>query len=287
MLKIFWCLVFALLFWGVGCENAEVSLEMADENVAQVEFLDVGQGLSVLFSVNGRKNAAVFDVGNDSTGFWDSLKVRGIRHLDWILVSHWHRDHAGSLLEWDGTVQVDTLFYGGDTSGVWLRDSVFSLAKKWKTPTVSAIRGKILPCDLWKCKVLWMPEFSSWEGNSASAVLQIADGKSRALFVGDLERDAEEELMEMSADLRAELLQVGHHGSKTSSSLPFLAQVSPAVAVISVGKGNGYGHPAKETMQKLFRVVGDSSCILRTDLSGTIAFDWKWGKGIMRRNQDE
>lgn len=92
-----------------------------------MEVLDVGQGLAVLFSQGERH--ALFDAGPDSAGIADSLCARGIQRLDWALVSHWHRDHAGGLLDWSaGGPSVDTLFYGPDTAGAWIRDSVFALA---------------------------------------------------------------------------------------------------------------------------------------------------------------
>ena len=197
-----------------------------------------------------------------------------------MLVSHWHRDHAGGLLEWTADWKIDTLFYGSDTGGSWLRDSVFKLAKKFGTPVVPVIRGSKLPCAGWDCKILWPPDFLRLEGNNASVVLQMADGKRRALFTGDLESEFEQYLLDISRDLHADLLQVGHHGSKTSSSIAFLEQVSPAIAAISAGKQNPYGHPAASTLQKLSLFIPDSSRILRTDLLGSFSIKWKINKAL-------
>jgi len=275
--------------WGAiiaifGCSEANLFMEMADSGSATLEFLDVGQGLSVLLQTDDGNSSALYDAGNDSIGFFDSLQVRGIAHLDWALISHWHRDHAGGFLEWDSRVSIDTLFYGPDTGGAWLRDSVLKLAKRFGTPAVKVGRGKKLPCREWKCEILWPTEYAPLEGNNASAVLQISDGKFRAIFTGDLENPSEAELLDISADLRAELLQVGHHGSATSSSLRFLEQVSPSIAVISVGEKNRYGHPAKSTLNKLSFVTGDSSKIMRTDLLGSIRIKWRLMKGLWKGN---
>ena len=269
--------------WSIfSCSGAELSAEMADFRNARIEFLDVGQGLSILMQADGE--ATLYDAGNDSANFWDTLRSRNVTHLDWALISHWHRDHAGGFLEWDAKVSIDTLFYSNDPGGTWLRDSVFNLAKRFGTPTVQVERGRELPCAEWTCKILWPTHYVPLEGNNASAVLQISDGKFRMLLTGDLEALGESELLEISNDIQAELLQVGHHGSATSSSLRFLEQVSPSVAVISVGKKNRYGHPSESTLNKLYFVTGDSTHVFRTDLLGSIPFEWNWGKGLWEGN---
>lgn len=268
-------------FFAFGCGTpGTASIENADVGAASVEFLDVGQALSVLFRAEGV--SALYDAGEDSSGFWDSLGRRNVRHLDFAVVSHWHRDHAGGFLEWDGSVGIDTLFYGTDTGGVWLKDSVLKLAKKFRTEAVEVERGRRLPCGLWDCNVLWPSEYGSFEGNGASVVLQISDGNLRTLLTGDLEACGERSLMELSGNLSAELLQVGHHGSLTSSSLAFLERVAPKIAVVSVGKGNSYGHPSAGTLSKLSLFVGDTSNILRTDREGAVRMEWKFRKGIWR-----
>ncbi len=279
-LQIFAVLAVSL---SLGC-SASLSDENADFGMARMHFLDVGQGLSILLEDSPQKAFALYDSGNDSAGFWDTLRMRGVRHLDWALVSHWHRDHAGGFLEWNGSVSIDTLFYGADTGGLWLRDSVLALAARYGTVARKVSRGTKIDCGAWSCRILWTPEFQTLGGNSSSAVLQISDGKSKALFTGDLERDGEAGLLEMSSDLQADLLQVGHHGSKGSSSLPFLERVAPRYAIVSVGKRNRYGHPAESTIRKLSFVLGDSSRIFRTDKDGSVTVEWKLGRGLWIRN---
>ena len=87
--------------------------------------------------------------------------------------------------------------------------------------------------------------------NSTSIVLKITYGNTSFLFTGDAESDEEEEILNSGADLKSTVLKVGHHGSRTSTSYPFLREVMPQYAVISVEKGNSYGHPNEETLSKL------------------------------------
>lgn len=103
--------------------------------------------------------------------------------------------------------------------------------------------------------------------NEASLVFILSFGSFRALFTGDIGAPSEKRLLDRGGSLRAEVLKVAHHGSKGSSSEAFLAAVRPKLAVISVGAGNDYGHPAAETITRL-RKCG--ARVLRTDLSGDI-----------------
>ena len=103
--------------------------------------------------------------------------------------------------------------------------------------------------------------------NSTSIVLKITYGNTSFLFTGDAESDEEEEILNSGADLKSTVLKVGHHGSRTSTSYPFLREVMPQYAVISVEKGNSYGHPNEETLSKLSDAGVE---VYRTDESGDI-----------------
>ena len=104
------------------------------------------------------------------------------------------------------------------------------------------------------------------EGNNASLVMQLATPAARALFMGDAEREVEEELVSIEgARLESEVLKVGHHGSKTSSALPFLAEVRPMRAVVSVGSRNNHGHPDAAVLADLALVLDGAARVLRTD----------------------
>ena len=114
-------------------------------------------------------------------------------------------------------------------------------------------------------------------------VSQAQDPDASLLLTGDLDSVGERRLLELSPNLSAQLLQVGHHGSSGSSSLPFLSQVSPRYAVIGVGKDNRYGHPTAEVLKKLELVTGDSSAVFRTDLQGSVDFEMWAGVGVVTR----
>lgn len=302
------------------CENEE---DMAPP--AGVEFLNVGQGLAVLLSYGGRY--ALYDTGPDSVGVIDSLKVRGVDTLEWVVVSHSHRDHAGGFMEMgaalekalamrtagaSGTVSrvgnataiesaprvhVRRLFVGPDTAKGFVRDSVLHLAFRYGIPVDTLVRGVRLSLEAGgassmgtasstgtapRIEVLWPPDYIRVGENGASIVLHVEYGEASVLLPGDLDSIGERRLLELSPTLSADLMQVGHHGSAGSSSLKFVSQVDPKYAVVSVGEGNSYGHPANSTVQKFGYVLGDSTRFFRTDRDGNVKFELYENLGVVK-----
>jgi len=289
MAKIFGFLTLVACLWGCqyvsGGEPGAVS--------GRVTFLDVGQGLAVLLEHGGRYG--LYDAGPDSAGLADSLRGRGVDTLDWVLLSHNHRDHFGGLLELlrsdsaalqkGAAIHVAHLMVGPDTARFFLVDSVLRVARRLDIPVDTVGRGDRIylggGIGGLRLDVLWPPLYRLVGENGASVVARVGlageslyvSGKSGGvLLTGDLDSLGESRLQEINADVSAELLQVGHHGSAHSSTLGFLNRVSPRYAVVSVGADNSYGHPADPVLQKLQYVLGDSSAVCRTDRDGSVAY---------------
>lgn len=283
----FWSALFGLLLsactydsgWSGGPEPVRIT------------FLDVGQGLAVLLENEGR--FALYDTGPDSAGLVDTLVSRGVKSLDWVLVSHFHRDHGGGFIEMGAAIEsrrlkVGRLLVGLDTAVGFVSDSVFKVARRYKIPVDTLERGDTLFfADGLRLECLWPVGYGRFGENRASVVLMGSmagpqTGRESAfLLTGDLDTVGENRLMELSRDLSADLLQVGHHGSAGSSGLQFLAQVAPKYAGIGVGKNNRYGHPKEEVVNKLRIVTGDSAAIYRTDLHGSFSFEMWPGVGLV------
>ena len=278
-----WC----LFLWGCTW----VSDEGEGEVPLRVTVFDVGQGLAVLLEYDGRYG--LYDSGPDSAGVADSLRARGVEELEWVVLSHNHRDHVGGFV--DGSlsekspVRIKRLFVGPDTAGGIWRDSVLYVAHKRGVPVDTLVRGDVvqlgsagnsLSAEMPDIRVLWPPDYETVDGNHGSLVLNVSWGAGSALLTGDLDSLGERELLELSPTLSAGLLQVPHHGSAGSSGLAFLAQVAPEYAVVSVGAGNPYGHPAESVVQKLRYVLGDSLRFFRTDRDGSVTFIFERGVGV-------
>lgn len=337
---VFFSLVTAVLVAGCTFVIDEGEVEAVP---LRVSFIDVGQGLAVLVENGGRY--AMYDTGPDSAGVMDSLVARGVDTLEWVVVSHNHRDHAGGFMELAGRgggssfaraedglfrageglsrvgsasrdvglarggsagvvrvgdvprVYVRRLYVGPDTAGGFVRDSVLRVAHRFGIPVDTLYRGDMCgqisgdamsgrrvtgPGDAPRFDVLWPPDYVHEGGNPASVVLRVEFGAASLLLTGDLDSAGERRLLELSPTLSADLLQVPHHGSAGSSSLRFIAQVAPDYAVISVGAGNGYGHPREEVVRKYGYVLGDTARFFRTDLQGSVGFELWPDLGVVR-----
>ncbi len=282
-----------------ACMYAE---EGSDHAGLRVSFLDVGQGLAVLLEEDGRY--ALYDTGPDSAGLVDTLAARGVRELEWVLVSHAHRDHGGGFMEFahaveSGALRVGRLYVGPDTYVGIVRDSVLRLASRLKVPVDTVARGDVLGmcgqdgagggsgsaalagAPVSRLDVLWPPKGDTLAENAASVVALLEYGGYGVLLTADLDSAGERRLLEYSPSLRAHILQVPHHGSAGSSTIGFLSQVAPRYAVVSVGAKNAYGHPAAPVMRKLLYVVGDSSAVYRTDRDGSVTFELLEGVGVI------
>ena len=133
-----------------------------------------------------------------------------------------------------------------------------------------AKEGAVIDVDGVRVEVLHAPKNVSLStGNEASNVYRVSYGATSFLFTGDLVEEQEEEVMKKSRRIQSTVLQVGHHGSDTSSSPAFVAAVRPAWAVISVGADNPFGHPRPQVVARLAEAGAE---ICRTDEDGTIVF---------------
>ena len=283
-----WGLFVAIFACLCGCMYAPEAPE--GESPVELTTLDVGQGLAVLLKWNGRY--ALYDFGPDSVGVVDSLVAHGVDTLEWVVLSHFHRDHIGGFMELPGRgIFVRHLYVGTDMASSFFHDSVLRVASRLEIPVDTIWRGESagLAAGLsggtcTECPqfdVLWPTSYARVEGNASSVVLLVRYGTARAILTGDLDSTGERRVLEMNPTLSAELLQVGHHGSAGSNTLAFLSQVSPKYAFVSVGEGNGYGHPAPSVVRKLNIVLEDSTKLFRTDLQGSILFELSPSMGVI------
>jgi len=147
----------------------------------------------------------------------------------------------------------------------YYQDFLDALADRGVTP-VAGQAGMQFPLGEAKCTVLG-PAAAGSDLNNSSLVLQVRFGGATFLFMGDAGAEEERSLIQSGADVSCDVLAVGHHGSGSATGYVFLRQALPKYAVISVGAGNRYGHPAESTLSRL----RDAGCtVYRTDQSGTI-----------------
>jgi competence protein ComEC len=241
---------------------------------ARLTVLDVGQGSAAL--IESRGEAWLVDAGTPEADVADTLRARGITRLRGLFLTHHHRDHFGGAPRLLRELRVDQVHLSSDPYRTPSWDSLRLLLDSLQLPVDTVLAGDRFELDPEPGKlllrVLW-PGLGDWhQENDASLVLQLKTPLACALLPGDISSEIEARLLELEPELRCELLVAAHHGSATSSSLPFVGAVSPRWVAISVGAGNSYGHPDEGVLADLHLVLGDSSALLRTDRSGSLPF---------------
>ena len=240
--------------------------EQVEESSFEVHFIDVGQADAALVLCDGR--AMLIDGGNraDSSLIYSYLQKHSITHLDYIVATHGHEDHVGGLAGALNYATVDkALCSVGSFDSETFDNFVVYLAKQGKEITIPKA-GDVFALGSAQVQVLG-PVGESEDPNNMSLVLRIVYGKTSFLFTGDAEREEEQDILAAGYELESTVLKVGHHGSENSTTYPFLREIMPQYAVISVGEGNSYGHPTEAALSRL-RDAGVQ--VLRTDLDDTI-----------------
>ena len=232
----------------------------------EMHFIDVGQALSVLVECDGQ--FMLYDGGNvdDGSLVVSYLQKQGVEQLQYVFCSHAHEDHVGGL------AAVMAKFPAGhayspvtEGSTKCFNDFVKYTQQQGLQLEVPSV-GTVWPLGSATVTLLG-PVTQYSETNNTSLVLRIDYGDTSFLLTGDMENTAETDLVNSGANLKADVLQVGHHGSSTSTGYLFLNAVLPEMGVISCGAGNKYGHPHEETLSILRDAKVD---VYRTDLQGTI-----------------
>ena len=247
-----------------------------------VHFIDVGQADAALVICDG--HYMLIDGGNaeDSDLVYSYLERHGAKNLDYIVASHAHEDHIGGLSGALNYAAVGTAFSPvTEYSSKVFQNLVKYLGEQGKSLTVPE-PGDTFHLGSAQVEILG-PVQEYDDTNDTSIVLRIDYGDTSFLFTGDMETGAEGDLMDSGANLKADVLKAGHHGSDTSTSYRFLREVMPKYTVISVGEGNSYGHPSDEVLGR-FRDAGTE--VYRTDMQGHIIAESD-GKTVTFRTEKE
>jgi competence protein ComEC len=262
--------LFVLLLW-------QPWIDLRPTGLLELTAIDVGQGDSLLVVlpggetmlvdgggrlVYGRQRKSNLDIGEDVVSPY--LWSRGIRRIDVMIATHSHQDHIGGLAALMSNFRPRELWTGANPP-----PELLSLARRLGIPAgekhpagrierSGATLEVLAPSDGYVAEKV---------GNNDSLVLRLSYGSRSFLLTGDMERGIEAKLLADGTDLHADVLKVGHHGSRTSSTESFLEAVSPSVALISAGYENSFGHPHPDV---LARLSARRAAILRTDLNGLV-----------------
>lgn len=244
----------------------------AVEGDVSFHFVDVGQGDCELIKIQNR--AVLIDCGEKEyyADVISYIKSQNIEYIDYVIVTHPHSDHAGGMSfildEFDiGTVIMPKIQESmTPTTSTYMR--LLNSIENKDINVEYAVPGKEYDLDDVKM-ILLSPVKDYNDLNNYSVSVKFVHGENSFLFTGDIEKEAENDIMEKGYDVSADVLKVAHHGSSTSSQKSFINAVSPQYAVIEVGSPNSYNHPNEETVKRL---KNKDILIYRTDLYGNIVF---------------
>jgi beta-lactamase superfamily II metal-dependent hydrolase len=242
-----------------------------------IVFIDVGQGDSILVILPNTRTLLID--GGEREGYGKvlaTLQEHGLSHIDVVVATHPHADHIGGLVDVIKSVDVGEVLDSGQVHTTQTFEDFLDAIDTKQIPLRSVRQGDSINLDpTVKIDVLNPPvnlqdsADNEADFNDNSVVLKLTYGEFSALLTGDMEERNEARLVsENTTALDADVLKAGHHGSRTSSSLPFLNAVTPEVVIISLGAGNTYGHPHQEALDRISAAGVER--LFRTDIDGTI-----------------
>jgi competence protein ComEC len=281
-----------VVYWGIGLILAAVfgvwwqwpdgKLHLTACDVGQGDATILEQGFNQVLVDGGPSNGKVLSCLSAQVPFWD-------RKLELVVVTHPQADHLGGLVEVLRRYQVGTLLVPNTSVDSDVFRSFFQEVRRLGIRVVTAEAGQKMELGKLQLKVLWpapepgLPLVWGGEGqelpvlgmkdegenavNEASVVVRASYDQFDVLLTGDIEAGIEAKLLSSGGLGGIEVLKVAHHGSKTSSTKAFLAELRPQVAIIEVGKGNRYGHPHQDVLDRLQSI---GVLIERTDLLGEV-----------------
>jgi competence protein ComEC len=268
----YFCAAFAVT---VGAIWSAVFWVEAHRGQLFLHALDVGQGDAILIEAPSG-NQVLVDGGPDDTllarlgailPFWD-------RSIDLVILTHPHADHLDGLVALLERYKVGLVLESGVNHSIPEYGQWHEVIRRQGIPLHIARRGQVVRLG-GGAELRVLTPFRSFVSASpknihdAAVVIKLAFASSTALLMADAESSLERALVAARDNLRAEVLKVGHHGSRTSTSAVLLGAVRPRFAVISVGRRNRYGHPVQEVLD---RIAGADVTVFRTDQEGTVTF---------------
>lgn len=264
-------LAFTLIF--AGCSAPQSAPEATAHTEApqareelKVYYIDVGQADSILITLGN--SSMLIDAGNNDDGkaVVDFIAAKGISKLDIVVGTHPHEDHIGGLDDVINAFDIGEIIMPKVSHTTKTYKDVLTAIKNKNHTVTAAKAGQTYALGSANIQVI-SPVKDKYENlNQYSAVMRLTYQNTSFLFTGDMEKANEDELLASLADVKADVLKVAHHGSRTSSTSSFLSAVSPQYAIICVGEDNSYKHPNANVLSRLQNMM----TVYRTDVHGTI-----------------
>lgn len=248
-------------------KDADLVKATKTSSVLSVHFIDVGQGDSIL--IQSGDHDMLVDAGENDQGdtVVTYLHSQGIEKLDYVIGTHPHSDHIGGLDDVINNFSIDKVILPPVEHTTKTYEDVLDAISSQGLKVTKPVAGDTYKLGDASFQIIAPNGNYGDDLNNWSVGIKLTNGDNSFVMCGDAESQAEADICASGINLSADVLKLGHHGSKTSTSGAFLNKVNPEYAVISCGMGNSYGHPHKETLNKLH---SKGVKILRTDEQGTV-----------------
>lgn len=244
----------------------EVSGSLSELNV---HFIDVGQADSTLlqYSHDGDDFTILIDAGNwNRNDVVNYLNAQNVSQIDIVIGTHPDADHIGQLDKVLNTFDVGEVWLSGNTSNSQTFQRLLAAIDSSGADYYEPRMGDEFEVGPLAIEILY-PQTISENDNGESISLKLTYGDTRFLFTGDASKTDELNMLQSGIDIQADILQLGHHGSSTSTHTRFLSEVNPSTAIYSAGSENSYGHPHEEVVD-LVQAAGVQ--LYGTDVHGTV-----------------
>lgn len=250
--------------------RTEPALFTGGQPELSVLFIDVGQADSALIYLSTGETMLI-DAGESpgADAVREELDERRITDIDILVATHPHADHIGGMLTLIEHYDIGQVLMPDKKVQSAVYKNLMDAISSRGIPVTEAYAGYEFSLGNARCTVVSPDADADKDANNESVVILLDFYDSEFLFTGDMEKWAENEVLDAHYYVDADVLKVAHHGSSTSSSQAFLDAVTPEYAVISCGRDNKYGHPHPETLERL---EAAGAKIYRTDEAGDILF---------------
>ena len=267
--------IVVILLLGASLTAALLLSEVSSSSSAKLAFFDVGQGDAIFFQTR-QGHQILIDGGPDSSvlsrlgsvmPFWDKT-------IDLVVLTHPDADHITGLVAVLERYEVKTVLWTGRKKDTKVFAAFAKALKKEDAREIIAHAGQriIFGNSDTILEILYPfydTDIQKGASNETSIIMRLVQDEHSVLLTGDTTKKIEKLLVEEGTDIKANILKIAHHGSKTSSSRVFLEAVDPEIAILSIGRDNRYGHPDDETLVNLLEY---DIQVQRTDHEGTILF---------------
>jgi competence protein ComEC len=241
----------------------------------EVNYLDIGQGDATLINYLGRYQILIDGGPNGKKVLSELGKVMSPfdHKIEMVILTHPDQDHLAGLIDVLQNYEVGVFLQNGQNAETNIFQQLQKIVSEKQVRSEFVLEGSTFSIGENLDFKIFNPDFreeADKDRNEQSIVVRMDFGENSFLFTGDAEESAEADMISDQENLDVDWLKTGHHGSKSSTSEKFLEVVTPKYAIISAGKGNRYGHPNKETLQRLEEI---GAKIFRTDEQGTVVVD--------------